>query len=94
MRFRYSFEKSALLSYYSSMNINSKHCHKPTFVKVEGYCNSNYCMVRTNRTNKPTYSIINIRTNEFLTSGITRDHAVRLWNRTGIYHLGPMVCSS
>ena len=80
--------------YYRHMNINSRYNNIPTFSSVNGYCNSNYCMVRTNRTVKTSYSIINSRTNEFLVSGVTRDHAVRVWNRTGVFGLPPMVASS
>ena len=77
------------------MKINSRYTNgRTTFVPVAGYCNSNYCMVRTKRTPKTTYSIINQRTNEFVTSGVTRDHAVRVWNRTGIFGLPPMAKSA
>ena len=77
------------------MSINSRYyINTPTFESVNGYCNSNYCMVRTKRTPKTTYSIINQRTNEFVTSGVTRDHAVRVWNRTGLSGLPPMAKSA
>ena len=80
-----------LTNYNSNMNINSRYTiGRTTFVPVAGYCNSNYCMVRTQRAGITTYSIINQRTGEFLNSGVTRDHAVKVWNRTGIYGLPPM----
>ena len=70
------------------MKINSRYTNgRTTFVPVAGYCNSNYCMVRTQRAGITTFSIINQRTGEFLNSGVTRDHAVKVWNRTGIYGL-------
>jgi hypothetical protein len=73
------------------MKINSRYTNgRTTFVPVAGYCNSNYCMVRTQRAGTTSYSIINQRTGEFLNSGVTRDHAVKVWNRTGIYGLPPM----
>ena len=77
--------------YYTDMKINSRYTNgRTTFVPVAGYCNSNYCMVRTQRAGITTYSIVNQRTGEFLNSGVTRDHAVKVWNRTGIYGLPPM----
>lgn len=60
-----------------------------TFDVVQGYSNSNYVMLVTKRT-FPTYSIVNRRTGEFVNSGVTRDHAVRCWNRTGVMGLPPM----
>ena len=80
--------------YYRHMNINSRYNNIPTFSSVKGYCNSNYCMVSTNRSVYTTYSIINSRTNEFLVSGVTRGHAVRVWNRTGVHGLPPMGASA
>ena len=76
------------------MKINSRYNTVPTFVPVAGYCNSNYCMVRTKRAGITSYSIVNQRTGEFINSGVTRDHAVKVWNRTGIYGLPPMAKSA
>jgi hypothetical protein len=77
------------------MKINSRYTNgRTTFVPVAGYCNSNYCMVRTQRAGITTFSIVNQRTGEFLNSGVTRDHAVKVWNRTGIYGLAPMAKSA
>lgn len=76
-------------------NINSRYYgFTPTFEPVSGYCNSNYCMVRTKRSGVKSYSIVNQRTGEFVNSGVTRDHAVRVWNRTGVFGLPPMVTSA
>ena len=78
-----------------NINFNSRYfTNRPTFQRVPGYCNSNYCMVRTVRAGITSYSIVNSRTGEFINSGVTRDHAVKVWNRTGIYGLPPMVKSA
>ena len=77
------------------MNFNSRYFNSlPTFTQVPGYCNSNYCMVRTTRSGIKSYSIVNTRTGEFVNSGVTRDHAVKVWNRTGVFGLPPMVKSA
>ena len=81
--------------YYTDMKINSRYySNRPTFSQVPGYCNSNYCMVRTVRSGIKSYSIINSRTGEFVNSGVTRDHAVKVWNRTGVFGLPPMAKSA
>ena len=73
------------------MQINSRYNFgRTTFVPVDGYCNTNYCMVQTVRAGRTSYSIVNARTGEFVNSGVTRDHAVRVWNRTGVFGLPPM----
>ena len=51
-------------------NINSRYYgFTPTFEPVPGYCNSNYCMVRTKRSGVKSYSIVNQRTGEFINWG-------------------------
>ena len=88
-------DKSRLMFYNKPMKINSRYYNSnATFSHVKGYCNSNYCMVQTQRTPYETYSILNQRTGEFVTAGVTRDHAVRVWNRTGVFGLPPMVTSA
>ena len=78
-----------------NINFNSRYfTNRPTFSRVPGYCNSNYCMVRTNRAGRQSYSIVNQRTGEFVNSGVTRDHAVKVWNRTGVFGLPPMAKSA
>lgn len=76
--------------------LNSRHNPSwipKTFSIVPGYSNSNFAMLSTNR-GFTSYSIINRRTGEFLNCGVTRDHAVKVWNRTGIYGLAPMQYSA
>lgn len=67
--------------------------HSTSFQPVDGYSNTNFKMIQVGSPTTQTYLIINIRTGDVVASG-TRDHVVRVWNRTGTETLQPMAYSA
>ena len=81
MQFNVRFNKSDFIN------------HSSSFQPVDGYSNTNFKMIQVGSNTTQTFLIINIRTGDVVASG-TRDHVVRVWNRTGTDSLQPMAYSA